>query len=605
MRGYAPLWCKGNFSFLEGASHAEELVDTCSELGIESLALTDRDGVYGVVEAHVKARQAGLRLILGSQVSIDDGSSIVLLATNRRGYGNLCRLITVGRRRSAKGESRVGWREVGEHAGDLIALWGGDESLLAGEVDPFFVAHELREAFGDRLYAMAARHRRAEEPRSEARLRLRAQRYGLPVVAGHEVLYHRPSRRPLQDVLTCIRHRVKLIDAGRRIKPNAEHALKPPHVFRELFEDDPAAVDRTLEIADRCRFSLDRLRYVYPAERLPDGKDSTQWLRELTFDGARRRYGGQLSEPARRQLDRELALIEELDYGGYFLTMWEIVVMFARGRDILCQGRGAAANSAVCYCLEVTAVDPDRIDLLFERFVCRERNEPPDIDIDFEHERREEVIQHVYRRSTAAPTPRWCANFIRYRGRARRCARWARRWGCRRRTSIGCPRASTVALRRPAAGPRPRRLGLDPKHDRPTSHLLLRLTPAICSIFPRHLSIHPWVGFLLGHEPVDELVPIENASDARSHRDPVGQGLTSTIWGCSRSTCWGSGRCTQLHLARFDLLNRAIICGEPPGRWHTIPPDPDEATFDMDLRGPTPWACSRSRAGPKWRCCRG
>jgi len=274
--GYVPLWCKSNFSFLEGASHPEELVEACAACGIEAMAITDRDGVYGVVEAHVKARELGVRLIIGAEVTIDDGSSIVLLATSRGGYAGICRLITLGRRRSAKGESQVGWREVCAHADDVIALWGGDGSLLAGEIDPFFVAQELRQAFGSRLYALAARHRRAEETTREARLRCRAEKYGLPVVAGQEVLYHKPARRDLQDVLTCIRHRVKLVDAGRLTRPNAEHALKSPHAFARLFEDDPAAVARTMEIAGQCDFSLDRLRYRYPSERLPDGTTSSQ-----------------------------------------------------------------------------------------------------------------------------------------------------------------------------------------------------------------------------------------------------------------------------------------------------------------------------------------
>ena len=416
MPDYVPLWCKSNFSFLEGASHPEELVEACATLGLETMALVDRDGVYGVVEAYAKAREIGVRLIYGSEVTLDDGSSLVLLATNRQGYANVCRLITLGRRRSPKGESKVGWREVCAHAQDVIALWGGDRSLLVGEAEPFFVAHELKEAFGDRLYAIVARHRRAEEKRQEALLRRRAERYGIPTLAGTEVLYHKPSRRELQDILTCLRYRVKLADAGRLIKPNAEHALKPPMAFAKLFEDDPGSVARTREVADRCNFSLERLRYRYPSERLPSGKTSSEWLRELTFRGAGERYGGTVPEAVERQLDKELALIDELDYCGYFLTMWEIV-RFCREQGILCQGRGSAANSAVCYCLRHHRGRSGPLGLLFERFLSRERAEPPDIDLDIEHDRREEVIQHVYDkygRSHAAMV----ANFIRYRPRS-------------------------------------------------------------------------------------------------------------------------------------------------------------------------------------------
>jgi error-prone DNA polymerase len=375
MTTYFPLWCKSNFSFLEGASHPEELVEACASLGLKGFALTDRDGVYGVVEAHMQARKLGVHLIIGSEITIEDGSNLILLAKNRLGYANLCRLITMGRRRSEKGTSVVGWREIFEHAGDIIAVWGGDRSLLVGKVEPFFVAHQLREAFGNRLYALATRHRRAEEPAQEARLRRRAGRYELPIIAGMEVLYHTPQRRPLQDILTCIRHRIKLVDAGRLIKPNAEYALKSPHDVSVLFKDDPAAVFRTLEVAGRCKFSLDHLHYRYPSEKLPDGTTTIQRLQRLTMEGAQKRYGGSIPRDVTQQLIKELTLIDELDYCGYFLTIWEIV-RFCREKDILCQGRGSAANSAVCYCLGITAVDPVRMGLLFERFLSRERAEP-------------------------------------------------------------------------------------------------------------------------------------------------------------------------------------------------------------------------------------
>ncbi|RPH99322.1 MAG: PHP domain-containing protein, partial [Zetaproteobacteria bacterium] len=269
---YIPLWCKSNFSFLEGASHPEELVEACHQHGLGALALTDRDGVSGVVRAHVRARELGVALILGAEVTLDDGSTIVLLAENRDGYARLCRLLTAGHRRSPKGESRVGWREVAAEAGGLIALWGGARSLLAGEAEPDFVVRLLSEAFGDRLYAMAARHREAEEVEQEARLRRRARRHGIPLVAAVEVLYHTPSRQRLQDVLTCVRHGVTLAAAGRRIRPNAEHDLKSPAAFRALFADDPAVVERTREVAARCAFRLDRIVYRYPSERLPEGK---------------------------------------------------------------------------------------------------------------------------------------------------------------------------------------------------------------------------------------------------------------------------------------------------------------------------------------------
>jgi error-prone DNA polymerase len=500
---YSPLWCKTHFSFLEGASSPEELVEAASRHGLTELAVTDRDGVYGVVEAHLAASERGIRLITGAQVTVVD-TTLTLLAADRSGYANLCGLLTVGRLRSAKGECRVAWREVAERAGGLVALWGGDAALLAVPgPDPDEAARVLREAFGGRLYAMAARHRRDVEVPQERRLRERAARYGMPVVAAHEVLYHAPERRALQDVLTCVRWGIALPAAGTRIKPNAEHALKDPAAFSALFADDPEAVARTREVAERCAFALSELRYRYPLERLPEGATSSGWLRTLTFAGAGERYGGRVPPAVAAQLDRELAVIDALDYGGYFLTMHEIV-RYCRAHGILCQGRGSAANSAVCYCLGITAVNPVRTDLLFERFLSRERAEPPDIDLDVQHNRREEVIQWVYDtygRDRAAMV----ANIIRYRYRS--AVRDAGK-------ALGLPLVTldrvaklvwhedevTTTLLRDA--------GLDPA--RPLHQHLVRIAAEMQNV-PRHLSIHPG-GFLLGHEPVSRIVPIENAT---------------------------------------------------------------------------------------------
>ena len=404
---YAALWVKSNFSFLEGASHPEELVEQAREHNLVALALTDRDGVHGVVRAHARARELGVHLIIGAQITLEHAPNamLLLLAETRAGYANLCRLITGGRLRSPKGECAVRWTEVCEAAPGLLALIGG--------AIPEPALKRLREAFGARLHALIARHRLAGEVEPEARLRALAARAGLRRVAALEVLYHTPARRPLQDVLTCIREKVRLETAGRRLKPNAEHDLKSPAAFAELFADDPQAVRATLEIAERCAFSLAELRYRYPSERLPGGMTSAEWLRQLTAEGARWRYGGRVPDDVELQLERELELIEELDYPGYFLTMWEIVE-YCRARGILCQGRGSAANSAVCYCLGITAVDPVRMGLLFERFISRERPDPPDIDLDIEHERREEVIQHVYDKYGRAHAA-MAANVVRYR----------------------------------------------------------------------------------------------------------------------------------------------------------------------------------------------
>ena len=489
---YAPLWVKSAYSFLEGASQPEMLVERAKELELPALAITDRDGVYGVVRAHVRAKALGQKLILGAQVTTDAGLA-VLLATNRDGWASLCQLLTRGRHRCPKGESLVTAAEVAGHARGLLALVPSTPLLPL-----------LCDAFGDRLYALAARHLREDEPPREALLREAALRVGAPVVAASEVLYHHRDRKPLQDVLACIRHGCTLSTAGRRITPNAEHALLTAAEMYARFADDPLAVERTREVAARCDFSLDTIRYRYPAERVPAGETPHGWLRRVTLDGARKRYPKGISEGVAAQIEKELALIEELDYGGYFLTMYEIVE-FCRREGITCQGRGSAANSAVCFCLGVTAVDPLGMDLLFERFLSRERAEPPDIDLDIEHARREEVIQHVYKRYGRTHAA-MVANVIRYRARSA-----VRDVG----KVLGIPQAELDGVARHTGHwdstldlDAMRAAGVDPEAR---AFRLLRALTAQLSDMPRHLSIHPG-GFLLGHEAVTTLVPVEPAT---------------------------------------------------------------------------------------------
>ena len=569
---YAALFCKSYFSFLEGASSPAELVERADALGLQALALTDRDGVYGAVRAHMAARELNVKLIHGAEVSIDDGSAIVLLAPDRDAYRNLCRLLTKGRLRCAKGESEVTWDEVCAHADGLVALWGGRRSLLTASAEPLMIANQLRSAFGDRLHAALVRHHHDSEQRGEDRLLARAKRYRLPLVAAVETLYHDVCRRDLQDIVTCIRHGVTVHDAAAYTRPNAGHALLAPEAFDARFADHPEAVERTREVAAWATFRLDQVRYRYPAERLPDGRTSSDWLRQLTIDGAHVRYGAVLPNDVVRQVDKELGLIEELDYGGYFLTMWEIV-RYCRAHRILCQGRGSAANSAVCYCLGITAIDPVRLGLLFERFLSRERAEPPDIDLDIAHERREEVIQHVYQkygRDHAAMV----ANLIRYRPRSA-----IRDVG----KALGVPASSLERVAKLLGWygaidhEQLASAGLDPST---TAHgHLLRLSNELLDA-PRHLSIHPG-GFLLGHEPVHDLVPIENATMADRtviqwdkydvedlglfKVDLLGLGALSML-----------DRCFQLlHRHRGVALSLATI---PAG---------DERTYDMICRGDT------------------
>lgn len=565
---YAPLWVKSNFSFLEGASHPAELVERAHELALPALALTDRDGVYGVVQAHTKARELGVPLLVGAEVTVELAGApattrrVLLLAQDRPGWGNLCRLLSAGRQRCEKGSSRVTPVEVAEFAAGLVAL-GPDRELF-----PL-----LKDAFADRAYALVARHLVFEEEPVESELRLEARRIGIPLVAANEVLYHHASRQPLQDVVTCIRHGVPLTEAGGRLRPNAENDLKTEHIMRELFADDPRALARTLEVAERCRFSLDEIRYRYPAEDRPSGKSEKDWLRELTWQGAFERYGSHFPTDVRQQIERELELIHELDYGGYFLTMYEIV-QFCRRENIYCQGRGSAANSAVCFCLGITAVDPVKLDLLFERFLSRERDEPPDIDLDIEHQRREEVIQWVYRRYGRRRAA-MVANVIRYRSKS--AVRDVGKVLGIAETALD--RLSKLLGSRFADlhGDALEHSGLHP--ESPLHQHLLRRVEEIRD-FPRHLSIHPG-GFLLGHEPVDTLVPIEPAT--MEDRTVIQWDKYSVEdLGLFKVDLLGLGALTHIHLA-LDLLRHH------EGRDLTLAtvPTEDARTYEMISRGDT------------------
>ncbi len=617
MDSYAPLWCRSNYSFLEGASHPDELVEEAARLGLRAIGIADRDGVYGIARAHKAAKTAGIPLVIGATIRVSDNdvrvldggaeenllavehgpssaprqrgmppvdaaaSEIVLLAQNRAGYANLCGLITAGRGRSPKGSSAVAWQEVADHAEGVIALWGGGQTLV-GRTAPGVgkptaagtgegaiasaVATMLRDAFGERLYGMVTRHSAAADGAVEAHTRAWARAFDLPIVAGSEVLYHVRARRELQDVLTCIRHGVPLSGAGRRLRPNAEHDLKSPHAFATLFEDDRAALRATCEIAERCTFSLDEIRYVYPSERMPGGMSSGEWLRQLAYEGAFERYGGPPSDAVVAQLEKELRLIDELEYCGYFLTMKEIV-RFCRAEGILCQGRGSAANSVVCFCLGITAVDPVAMGLLFERFLSRERAEPPDIDLDIAHERREEVIQHVYRkygRQHAAMV----ANFIRYRAKSA-VRDVGKALGV---ASTALDRlAKLTAHQEMLSDEMMQQAGVDGSSG-VMSHLY-RLASEILD-FPRHLSIHPG-GFLLGHAPIHTLVPMENATMP---------GRTVIQWdkydvedlGLFKVDLLGLGALTHLD-ACFSMLqkHRGVTLDLA-----SIPPD-DEDTYDM------------------------
>ena len=522
---YAELHCKTNFSFLEGASHADELVARANELGYAALAVTDRNSLAGVVRAHGAAKDAGLKLLIGAEITPTDAPPIVLLATDRAAYGRLSRLITRGRRNAEKGQCRLTFDDIANHAAGLLGAMGSLPALVAQASRLWFTGGtpvprqaadgnsfqqslaDYRDLFGDRLYLLAELHRGVDDRQHLSRLIELSRESQVPLVAAGDVHYHVSQRAALHDVLTATRHNTTVFEAGCRLHPNAQRHLKPIGEIVAAFAAAPQAVARTLEVADRCNFSLDELRYDYPEELVPAGRTPMEHLTKLTWDGAKQRYPDDLPDKVRRLLQHELHLIEQLRYEAYFLTVWDLV-RFARERNILCQGRGSAANSAVCYCLGITSVDPAHTDVLFERFISRERDEAPDIDVDFEHERREEVLQYLYGkygRERAGMT----AEAICYRPRSA-----VRDVG--KAIGLSLDRVDALAKnlegysQEPRLAERCRQVGIDPE-----SRLGRQLVTLVDELvgFPRHLSQHVG-GMVITHSPLCELVPIENAAMA-------------------------------------------------------------------------------------------
>lgn len=408
---YAELQVTTQFSFLRGASSAEELFATAAAMGIEALAVVDRNSLAGIVRAHEAAKGAGVRLIVGCRLDLICGMSVLVYPTDRAAYARLCRLLTLGKVRAGKGKCHLEWYDLVAYAEGLIAVLVPDDP----DGECVFRLRRLRDVFRDRAYLALTLRRRPNDQMRLWELSQLAQRFGVPTVVTNDVLFHEPGRRRLQDVVTAIRHNTTIDNLGFRRERHADRYLKPPSEMHRLFARWPEALARTVEIAGRCRFSLDELRYQYPEERDDPALTPQETLMRLTWEGAANRYPEGVPDEVTTTLRHELALIGKLDYAPYFLTV-NSIVRFARSRGILCQGRGSAANSAVCYVLGITAIDPARNDLLFERFVSEERREPPDIDVDFEHERREEVIQWVYEnygRDRAALT----ATVTRYRSK--------------------------------------------------------------------------------------------------------------------------------------------------------------------------------------------
>jgi error-prone DNA polymerase len=620
--GYAELHCRSNYSFGRGASHPEELVGRAHALGYAALAVTDECSVSGVVRAHLESRRLGLPLIVGAEMALrrsadaagppgpgagpgpaspaspafpafspsatggpaapaSDGPHLVLLAMSRRGYGNLSQWITVARRRAPKGQYLALMADIEGKVPDTPTLAGLPDCLALLLAPPVLASDQpfetlfaqavwLRTWFDDRAaIALPLLHRAHDGVLLEITQRVAALT-GLPIVAVGSALMHARSRKALQDVLTATRLKRPVAECGFALEPNAENHLRPRARLAALYR--PEWLEATLQFAGRCRFSLDELRYEYPEEIVPAGHTPTSWLRQLTEEGVRRRFPQGEPASVRTTVEHELALIAQLQYEPYFLTVADLV-HWARAQGILCQGRGSAANSAVCYCLGVTEVDPARMSLLFERFISAERNEPPDIDIDFEHQRREEVIQYVYRkygRHRAALT----GVVISYRPRSA-----LRDVG--RALGIDLERIAAVSKSqhwfdgRSIAPERLQENGFDP--DATVCRLWVELTTTLIG-FPRHLSQHPG-GFVIARDQLARLVPVENAAM---------EGRSVIQWDKDDLDALGLLKVDLLALGMLSAIRRALqMVGAKLGRPNPAPgrPKPGSLPSGGDAEG--------------------
>jgi len=519
---YAEFGVATNFSFLHGASHPEELIIQAAALGLTAIGIADRNSVAGVVRAYYKLEEWNehilteketkgidlptIRLVVGARLVFADGTpDILAYPQNRKAWGRLTRLLSVGKSRSEKAECTLYLDDLIEHIAGLNLIVMPPTRIKTAELHSL-LDNLKRHATRQFLWLGASMLYRGDDNRRLARLKAIAAQAFVRLIATNDVLYHAPERRPLQDVMTCIREHVTIDAAGRRLEANAERHLKSGSEMTRLFRHAPEAIDQTLRLLEHCNFSLDELEHTeYPDETRTGYASPHEALKDLVEKGARQRYPEGVSAKVRYALDRELEFTEDRRYAKYFLTIHEIV-SFARSKGILCQGRGSAANSVICYCLGITEVDPEKVNLLFERFLSKERKEPPDIDVDFEHERREEVIQHIYTkygRHHAAMT----ATVIRYRGRSA-----IREVG----KAFGLSDDTVGALAGMLWGwsqsgvkeKEARRVGLDP--DDPRLNKAMALADELIDT-PRHLSQHPG-GFLITRSRIDEVVPVENAA---------------------------------------------------------------------------------------------
>jgi error-prone DNA polymerase len=568
---YAELHCLSNFTFLRGASHPHELLERAEALGYTALALTDECSVAGVVRAHMAARRKRLKLIIGAEFRLSCGLKLAALAINRRGYGRLCRLITHARRAAVKGEYTLTRADLEAAAPeDCFILWLPGTRAEAAE------ARWLAERFPGKLRIAVELLRDGADGARLAQLRALGAELGVALLASGDVHMHVRTRRRLQDALTAMRLNLAVAAGGWQLYPNGERYLREPARLARLYPRE--LLDATVALAGECHFSLDELRYEYPRELVPPGETPAGYLRRLTYEGAERRWPGGIPESERRAIEHELALISELGYEPYFLTVYDVVA-YARAKGILCQGRGSAANSRVCYCLGVTSVDPQRgAALLFERFISRERNEPPDIDIDFEHERREEVLQYVYKkygRERAA----LAATVIMYRSRSA-LRDLGKVFGL---TPEESGRLASVMQWWDGSATMPERVraaGFDA--DSPWLKRLLPLAAELTAFpgFPRHLSQHVG-GFVIAQGLLEELVPIENA--AMPER-------TVVQWDKDDLNDLGLLKVDLLALGMLTALKRAFaLVNDYRGTRHALGelPAEDPRVYDMICRADT------------------
>jgi len=577
---YAELVCVSNFTFLSGASHPQELVARAAELGYRAIAITDECSLAGVVRALEEARRCAQRgrpiqLIPGSSFRLANGSRLVLLPQDHRGYAQICTLVTQGRRNAPKGDYALPDRRFEHGLDHCLALW------LPARPDDLLTAHWLGSWFPGRCWLALGRELGPDEARRTAQLIETAHGAGLPVTACGDVVMHVRARRMLHDVLAAIRHGCTVHELGFRALPSGERHLRSRGELRTLFS--APQLQESVAIAQRCGFRLDQLNYRYPREIVPAGKTPAGYLRELVEAGIRERWGGRerrqppLPRALREQIDRELSLIREMRYEAYFLTVYDIV-RFARNRGILCQGRGSAANSAVCFCLGITEVDPARMSMLFERFISRDRDEPPDIDVDFEHERREEVIQYIYRkygRERAA----LAATVITFKPRSA-----IRDIG----KALGFSPAQVDRLARNTAWwdnpegftARIRQQGFD--LDNLKIRQLVYLVQALVG-FPRHLSQHVG-GFVISEAPLASLVPVENAAMADRTVIQWDKEDLETL-GLLKVDCLALGMLSAIHRC-LDLINEQRARSGPAAACpaaltlDAIPPE-DPETYAM------------------------